>query len=55
MTGESLSKYSDEICVAMHSQNQIVEEKHGYKNKNGLILPTGQWYAPSAVINVARI
>ena len=22
-------------------------------NKNGLILPTGQWYAPSAVINDA--
>ena len=24
-------------------------------NKNGLILPTGQWYAPSAVINGALI
>ena len=23
--------------------------------KNGLILPTGQWYAPSAVINVAKM
>ena len=22
-------------------------------NKNGLILPTGQWYAPSAVIKLA--
>ena len=25
------------------------------KCKNGHVLPTGQWYAPSAVINVAKI
>jgi len=24
-------------------------------HKNGHILPTGQWYAPSAVINVAKM
>ena len=25
------------------------------ERKNGHILPTGQWYAPSAVINVAKM
>ena len=36
MTGESLLKYSDEICEAMHSQYRIFEEKHKYtNNKNG--------------------
>ena len=34
MTGESLLKYSDEICEAMHSQYQIFEEKHKYTNNN---------------------
>ena len=33
-TGESLLKYSDEICEAMHSQYRIFEEKHGYRNNN---------------------
>ena len=33
-TKESLLKYSDEICEAMHSQYRIFEEKHGYKNNN---------------------
>ena len=34
MTGESLLKYSDEICEAMHSQYRIFEEKHKYTNNN---------------------
>ena len=33
-TKESLLKYSDEICEAMHPQYRIFEEKHGYKNNN---------------------
>ena len=28
---------------------------HCFNEKNGHILPTGQWYAPSAVINDALI
>ena len=34
MTQESLLKYSDEICEAMHSQYRIFEERHGYRNNN---------------------
>ena len=34
MTKESLLKYSDEICEAMHSQYRIFEDNHGYKNNN---------------------
>ena len=34
----------------------IVDDDVGaVQNKNGHILPTGQWYAPSAVINDALI
>ena len=29
------------------------EDEYSTGSKNGLILPTGQWYAPSAVINDA--
>ena len=34
MTNESLLKYSDEVCEAIHSQYRIFEEKHGYRNNN---------------------
>ena len=36
-------------CGAGHSDSDEEEDK------NGLILPTGQWYAPSAVINLAKM
>ena len=29
----------------------FIFKENGHYNKNGHILPTGQWYAPSAVIN----
>ena len=32
LTQETLLKYSDEICEAIHSQFRMFEEKHGYKN-----------------------
>ena len=32
MSQETLLKYSDEVCEAIHSQYIIFEERHGYKN-----------------------
>ena len=33
MSQETLLKYSDEVCEAIHSQYRIFEERHGYKKK----------------------
>ena len=38
------------LCKEYESESRKYEQ-----NKNGHILPTGEWYAPSAVINDALI
>ena len=34
LTGETLLKYSDEVCEAMHSQYRIFDFEHRYVNNN---------------------
>ena len=44
----------DLVHVGVLEQNGVMENL-SEKEKNSHILPTGQWYAPSAVINYALI
>ena len=48
---------TDNLFLSISLQIAVVggyiEEAKHHKNKNGHILPTGQWYAPSAVIKHA--
>ena len=41
------------IALCSTACDDGTEDQRGEIEKNGLILPTGQWYAPSAVINDA--
>ena len=48
------SSLEEELFLNMHIYiPRCVYLEHSVRSKNGLILPKGQWYAPSAVINDA--
>ena len=50
--GNSTSFQVEPVLIQMRiNQKPGISQK--YHTKNGFILPTGQWYAPSAVINHA--